>query len=72
MQERRLSQAKERPNGPSRSQFATEFWFSKTAFFARIKCSEWNPEHNTQQTVFRRKEKHKYISKLCGEIQQKK
>ena len=51
------------------------FWFSKTTFFVRIKCSEWNPEHNTQQTVFRRKEKHKYISKLCGmsgEIQQKK
>ena len=22
--------------------FATEFWFSKTTFFVRTKCKEWN------------------------------
>jgi hypothetical protein len=54
VQERRLSQVKERPNRlrcrqrsqpeetSSGAHFATEFWFSKTTFFVRIKCSEWN------------------------------
>jgi hypothetical protein len=35
-------------------QFATEFWFSKTTFFVRIKCSEWNPVRHAYYTCSER------------------
>ena len=40
--------------GDSKKKFSSSFWFSKTGFFVRVKCNEWDPLTSTYYTLAER------------------